>query len=123
VAARDESIKARQEAEDLRGRLAAEFGQAQDKIRTLLDEARRDAEALRAKEREAGLKDAAAELDRAKREIDAARDAALGEIYTKAVDLASLMSAKAIRRQLTLDDQSRLVEESLAELKAGAGRG
>ncbi len=121
--ARDEAVRTKREAEELRTRLQAEFAQAHDQIRTMLDEARRDAEALRAKEREAGRRDAAAERDRAKREIDAAKEAALQEIYQQSVQLASLMSSKAIRRQLTVEDQGRLLEESLAELKSGAGRG
>jgi F-type H+-transporting ATPase subunit b len=88
----------------------------------MLEEARRDADDLRAKEREAGTREAAAERDRAKREIDAAKDAALQEIYNQSVQLAALMSSKAIRRNMTADDHSRLVEEALAELKAGPTR-
>ena len=60
----------------------------------MLDEARRDADALRAKEREAGEREAAAERDRAKREIEAARTRPCKEIYQQAVQLASLMSRR-----------------------------
>ena len=120
--ARDEALAAKREAEEVRVKLQAEFAQAQEKIRGLMDEARRDAEVLRAKEREAGQKDAAAERDRAKKEIETAKDAALAEIYLRSVQLAGLMSSKAIRRQLTIEDQNRLVQESLAELKAGIAR-
>jgi F-type H+-transporting ATPase subunit b len=121
-AARDEAVRAKAEAEELRVRLQAEFAQAQDKIRAMMDEARRDAEVLRAKEREAGQRDAAAERERATREIDSAKESALQEIYQQSVRLASLMSSKAIRRQLSIDDQQRLVEESLAELRSDATR-
>jgi F-type H+-transporting ATPase subunit b len=123
TAARDEAVRVRHEAEEIRAKLQAEFSGAHDQIRAMLDEARRDAEVLRAKEREAGQREAAAERDRAKREIETAKDTALQEIYQRSVQLAALMSEKAIRRKMTLDDQNRLVEESLAELKAGAGRG
>lgn len=117
--ARDDAVTAKREAEEVRVKLQAEFAQAQEKIRGMMDEARRDAEVLRVKEREAGQKDAAAERDRATKEIDAAKEAALQEIYQRSVQLAGLMSSKAIRRQLTVEDQNRLVQESLAELKAG----
>ena len=123
TSARDEAIRVRHEAEEIRAKLQGEFANAHGQIRAMMDEARRDAEVLRAKEREAGQKEAATERDRAKREIEAAKDAALQEIYQRSVQLASLMSQKAIRRQMTVEDQNRLVEESLAELKAGAGRG
>jgi F-type H+-transporting ATPase subunit b len=123
TAARDDAIKVRQEAEELRKKLQAEFAQAHDQIRALMDEARRDAEVLRTKEREAGQRDAALERDRAKKEIEAARDNALAEIHDRAVQLASLMSSKAIRRQLSIEDQHRLIQESLEELKAGVDLG
>jgi F-type H+-transporting ATPase subunit b len=122
LAIRDEAARARREAEDIRTKLQAEFAAANDKIRAMLEEARRDADDLRAREREAGSRDAAAERDRAKREIDAAKDAALQEIYQQSVQLAALMSSKAIGRNMTPDDHSRLVEEALAELKDGAIR-
>lgn len=120
--ARDEALAAKKEAEEVRVKLQSEFAQAQEKIRAMMDEARRDAEVLRAKEREAGTKDAATERDRAKKEIDAAKDAALAEIYQRSVQLAGLMASKAIRKQLSVNDQQRLVEESLAELQARVGR-
>jgi F-type H+-transporting ATPase subunit b len=121
--ARDEAVRTKREAEELRARLQAEFAQAHDQIRAMLDEARRDAEVLKAREKEAGQREAAAERERAKREIEATKDAIVQELNRHAVQLAALMASKAVRRQLTLEDQGRLVEESLAELKAGAGRG
>ncbi|MGL4423611.1 MAG: hypothetical protein ACRCZF_23340 [Gemmataceae bacterium] len=115
---RDEALKAKADAEALQKKLAAEYAQANDKIRLMLEEARRDADDLRAKERETGVREAATERDRAKREIEAAKDAALQEIYQQSVQLASLMSSKALRRNMSTEDHSRLVDESLAELKS-----
>lgn len=122
LAARDEAVRARREAEELRGKLKAEFDAAHEKIRALMDEARRDADALKATEREAGAREAATERERAKREIETAKEQALQEIYQKSVQLAALMSSKAVRRTLTADDHARLVDESLAELNTTAGR-
>ncbi|MGL6097463.1 MAG: hypothetical protein ACRC7O_16905 [Fimbriiglobus sp.] len=117
-AALDEARKAKGEAEELRVKLAADMAAAQDKVRGLIEEARRDADILRQKEREAGVKDAQEERERAKREILAAKDAALKEIYDSSVQLAATMSAKTIARQITPDDHRRLLDESLAELAA-----
>ena len=116
-AVRDEAIRAKQDAEEMRLRLQTEFAQANDKIRAMLEEARRDADDLRAREREAGAKEAAAERDRARREIEAAKDAALADIYTRAVELATTLSAKTLARHVSADDHRRLLDESLAELK------
>ena len=55
----------------------------------MLEEARRDAEQLRATIRELAVKEAQDERDRARREIAAARDAALSEVYQQAVKLAA----------------------------------
>ena len=122
LAVRDEATKAKAEAEALRAQLQKDNASAQDQIRAMLEEARRDAEKLRAEQREAGVKDAAAERERAKREIEAAKDAALNDIYRQAVDLAALISAKALSRQVTVDDHQRLLDESLAELKQAASK-
>ncbi|MBX9581240.1 MAG: ATP synthase F0 subunit B [Gemmataceae bacterium] len=120
LGAREEALKARQDVEEVRAKLQKEYADAQDKIRALLDEARRDASALRASEKEAGARDAAAERERAKREIEAARDAALEDIYEQAVDLATTLSAKTLARKITADDHRALLAESLAELKQTA---
>jgi F-type H+-transporting ATPase subunit b len=116
IGARDEAGKALRDAEELRARLHKDLAETQLKIRDMLDEARRDADALRAQEREAGAREAAAERDRARREIEGARDIALDEIYKQAVDLATTLSAKTLSRQISAEDHRRLLDESLAEL-------
>lgn len=112
----DEARKAREEAAAMRVQVQAELAKAQDQVRALLDEARKDADALRQREKDAGLKEAHAERERAKREIEAAKDSALHEISQQAIDLAAMMSSKAMKRQITPDDHRRLLDESLAEL-------
>ena len=118
LALKSDAEKAKQDAEDVRAQLHAEFATAQDKIRAMMDEARRDAEGLRVKERETGSREAAAERDRAKREIESAKDAALADLYQQSVDLATKLSAKALGRNITADDHRKLLDESLAELKS-----
>ena len=117
AADKDEAVKAKHEAEQMRETLKAEFAAAQDKIRAMMDEARRDAAALKTTEKAAGQKEAQEERDRAKREIETAKEQALQEIQQTAVQLASLMSSKAVGRHMGDDDHRRLVAESLGELK------
>ena len=117
LGAREEAAKAKTDAEDLRTKLQKDFAEAQDKIRAMLDEARRDSEALRVTEREAGAKEAQAERDRARREIQTEKDTVLQELYQQAVQLAAMMSAKTIRRSLSADDHRKLLDESLAEIR------
>ena len=115
--ARDEAIKAKHDAEKIRNDLKAEFAGAADKIRAMMDEARKDADDLRAKEREIGVKEAQAERERAKHEIAMAKDQAMQEIQQTAVQLAALMSSKAVRRSVSTEDHTRLIQESMDELK------
>ncbi len=116
--ARDSAVKAQRDAEETRIKLKAEFDAAHDRIRAMMDEARKDADVLRAEEKQRGVVEAQGERERAKREIESAKDQALQEIQQHAVKLASLIGAKAIGRSVTIDDQQRLVNESLAELQA-----
>ena len=122
LGAREEAAKAKGEAEELRVKLQKDYAEAQDKIRAMLDEARRDSEALRVAEREAGAKDAQAERERAKREIQTEKEVVLQELYQQAVQLASMLSSKTIKRQMSADDHRRLLDESLSELRDTVGK-
>lgn len=115
---KDDAVKALEAATAKQAELDAKLAAANDEIRKMLEEARRDAQALREAEKLAGQKDAEAERERAKREIEAATEQAKQELYQQSVKLAALMSSKALRRQMMASDHERLIEESLAELKS-----
>lgn len=53
---------------------------------------------------------------RATREILAAKQTAISEIHGEASSLASAIAAKILQREISADDQERLVQESLQEL-------
>lgn len=116
----DQARQGQVEATALLAQAKKQLDEGAVQVKAMLEEARRDADVLRAAEREQGAKDAQAERERAKREIDAAKDVALKDIYEQAVRLASLMSEKALRRTVSADDHRRLLDEALADLKAGA---
>src|SRR5215207_8412382 len=97
---RNQAAADRAAAEELRVKLDKELADMRATVRAEIDAARRDAETLRTTEREAGVKEAAAERERAKREIEAAKDVALNDIYKQAVELATLLSAKTLSRKI-----------------------
>ncbi len=115
-AAMEEAKKAREEAQALRNALAEDAARAQEKVREVLDQARRDAERAAAELMARAKTEIQFERDRLRREIETARDQAIQELWNQTAQLATLVSSKAIRRQLTTDDHRRLVEEAIAEL-------
>jgi F-type H+-transporting ATPase subunit b len=54
--------------------------------------------------------------ERAMKDIDTARRAALAEIYSETANLATAVAAKILRKEIRADDQRNLVEESVRAL-------
>jgi F-type H+-transporting ATPase subunit b len=118
----DEAQKAQEEAQRLREQFRLEMAQAEEKARAIQEEARRDAQRFRDEETAKTKADLQAERDRMYRELQTARDQALQQLWNQAAELATLISAKAIRRQLTPEDHRRLADEALAELNQAAAQ-
>jgi len=55
--------------------------------------------------------------ENALRSIDAAKKAAVEDIYDEAAELATSVAAKILEREVNPQDQKRLIEESVAEYK------
>ncbi len=100
----------------------AELDRKNKEVVHMMEEARRDAEALKAKMKSDAEAEIGAERERLRREIKTAKDQILQEVINQAGDLATLISTKVIRNQLSHEDHQRLVEESLAELKQAQQR-
>jgi F-type H+-transporting ATPase subunit b len=117
--------QARDEAQRLRDQLQREVDKAHEKVRDILDEGRRHAQQTTDEMIAKAKSEIQNERDRLRREIEMARDQALQELWKQTANLATLVSAKAIRRQLTEEDHRRLVDEALKELQGAgkAGRG
>ena len=93
------------------------MAKAADEVRAMLDEARRDAQVVKDQMRADAAGEIQAERDRIRREIDLARDQALKDIYEQSVQLAALLSTKAVKRELTPADHKRLLDEALVDLR------
>jgi F-type H+-transporting ATPase subunit b len=115
--ARTDAETARGEAQKLLDEIKAQRGKSNDEVVAIIAQARKDADAFRDSEKARTAADIQAERERLKREIETARDQALKEIWMKTVDLATMVSTKAIRRELSVEDHRRLIDEALVELK------
>lgn len=91
---------------------------AEDSIRDMLNKATADAEKLATSIRMKAQAESEDIKERANKDIEAARDAALREIYEKTAELATNVAEKIIRRNLNASDQQDLVRQSLEQLQS-----
>jgi F-type H+-transporting ATPase subunit b len=117
---KEDAEKARREADEMRKKLQAEMARVNEEIRVMMDKARHDAEKTAAEEVARGKAELQAERDRLHRELAVSRDQALHQMWTQAANLATLISGKAIRKQLGPDDHRALLDEALTEFRSAA---
>lgn len=116
-AAIDEARAAREEAARLRETIQGERAKISEEARKVAEEARRRGEERVAELEAEARKAIQADRDRLHRELETAKVQVLKETLDYTSNLATLISAKAIQRQISEDDHRRLVDEALAELK------
>ena len=112
----DAAEEARQQAKDALGEYESELAKARreagDMIAAARDEAKKAAEELRSRNQvELGAMKKAAGA-----EIESAKKAAIAELHGEASSLAVAVASRILGREITSDDQQRLVEDSLKEL-------
>lgn len=112
--------KAQADAKVLLEQYEQRLAGAQDEVRAILDEARRDAEHTQKQMLEKAAADAEAVMARAKREIDTAKDQALKELGEQAARLSVELASRIIRAELNGDSHARLIEEALAKFPQGS---
>jgi F-type H+-transporting ATPase subunit b len=112
----EEAQRAREEADRLRSEFQQQMAKSQERVREVLDEARREAQHTKDDMVAQARLEIQAERDRLRRDITLARDQALKELWDQSARLGTLIAAKAIRRELKPDDHRRLVDEALKEL-------
>jgi len=116
-AAVEEAQRARMEAEKARAEFQLEMAKAQQQIPAILEDAHKKADQLISEMRSKATEEIAADRQRLRREVETARDQALAEIWNQAAQLATLISAKVIRRELSPEDHRRLVDEAMDDMR------
>ena len=115
-----EASLAREAAHKLRDQLQAELAGMHDKLRAIMDDARRDAQDARDRVVAEGKADIQAERDRARRELSTAREQAVQELWGEAARLATLVSASVIGHSLDDESHRALVDEAVSGLHGAA---
>jgi len=90
---------------------------AEGKIRDMLAKATADGERIATNLRMQAQTESEEIKNRANREIEAAKNQALAEVYEQTANLATNVAEKILRRNLNADDQRDLVSRSLEQVQ------
>lgn len=112
------AAKAKTDAEKTTKELEAKISEVQQQGAKALAQAKADAQKLAETIRAQAETEAAALKNRTMQEIDAAKQQAISEINEHAAELGTAVARKILQREVKVEDQKRLVEESLGELAA-----
>ncbi len=108
--------KDRDEAESRLREYSEKLVHARKEATEIVEEARRDADAVRHKIENEARAEAAAAIERAKREIGIAQETAVKELYGLAARLSTDVAARVLGREIRPEDHDRLIRDSIAEL-------
>jgi F-type H+-transporting ATPase subunit b len=108
----------RDEAETRLKEYEARIANARAEATAIVDEGRRDAEAVKRTIEEQTRSEADKMIARAKHEIQLATDTATKDLYNLSARLATDMATKILGREISNQDHDRLIAESLASLDA-----
>ena len=112
-----EAEASRKRAEDTLRQYNAQLASAENNVREMLAKATADGERLATTIRMQAQQEAEEIKERTNRDIDAARDAAVRQVREEAVNLATMMAEKVLRRNLSADDQRRILGDSLEQMQ------
>jgi len=109
---------ARQQAKDALDQYQKSLAEARTEAQKMLDATKTQQTKL-AQELKAKAEIEASDLkDKALRDIEAARKAAVSEMYNDAANLATMIASKLLAREVSSGDQQRLIDEAIGEMNA-----
>ena len=104
----------REEAEALLARYTAQMDKAREQATAIVDESRREASEERRRIQDEARKQSDEMLAAARREIDAAAQAAVGELRDRSAELASILAGQLIRKDVKPDAYRELASKMLS---------
>jgi F-type H+-transporting ATPase subunit b len=110
--------QARREAKEALDQYQKSLAQARAEAQKMLEQTKTEQLALAAGLKAKADQELGALRERATRDIEAAKRAAIAEIYSEATSLATAVASKILRREIRPEDQRQLVEESLRQLQS-----
>ena len=114
----DDARQARQEVEQLRAEASRILAQARSEADAILSATRADANQLRDEMRQKARAESAGIVKNAERQIELETARALQQIRHEAVDLSLAIASKLLQRNLSKDDNARLIEDTFKRIEA-----
>ena len=115
----EEAEQAQRQAKQALEQYERNLASARAEAQKMLDDAKLQQQAITAELKQKSDIELAQMRDKAKRDIEAAKGAAIAEIHAHATSLATAMASKILKREINAGDQQRLIQESLQEMGAG----
>ncbi|MCA9255771.1 MAG: F0F1 ATP synthase subunit B [Phycisphaerales bacterium] len=112
----EEAKREREKAQQQQAEFEAKLMKSQQEAAAVVEEGRRDAEEMRKRIVSEAKAEAEAVADRAKREIELARNDALQKLHDQTVAISTMVAGRMIQRELNAGDHETLINESIAEL-------
>ena len=113
----DRAEAARVEAEAVLARHQAAMDQAKGEAQAVLDEGKADALRLKDRILAEAREESRLTGERARREIEMAKDKAVSDLQAEAAKLSVEMAARILGREVKAADQERLIQEALKEFR------
>jgi F-type H+-transporting ATPase subunit b len=114
----DDARQAKQELERLQQESAAIIRQGRIEAEAIITRSRGDAERLREEMKQKARAEAEGIVKNAERQIQLETTRAIQQIRREAVDLSVMIASKLIQRNLTKEDNEKLIEEALQQVES-----
>lgn len=109
--------KSRQEAEKLLAQYKEMIANAKDESSKIISSSKAEAEKVKNEIIEKATIESKAIADRAKNEINLAKDNALADIKSEVVILSTEIASKILRKNINAEDQKAIVKETLDKIR------
>src|SRR5947208_6519062 len=117
----DDAQQARQDLERLNAESAQIIARSRQEADAIITQSRSDGDRLREEIRQKARAEADLIVKNAERQIQLETSRALEQIRHEAVDLSVMIASKIIQRNLSKEDNERLIDEAIRQV-AGSGR-
>jgi F-type H+-transporting ATPase subunit b len=114
----DDARQAKQELERLQQESAEIIRQGRIEAEAIITRSRGDAERLREEMKQKARAEAEGIVKNAERQIQLETTRAIQQIRREAVDLSVMIASKLIQRNLTKEDNEKLIEEALQQVES-----